>query len=174
MYPLSTYPSPAHQASESIADAMFFCGRSWMAEAWAKTKARVWTYRYNTPNPTSPYYEIPGDVQHAAENWVMFKGVNTGNNGTFEFMSLNSTLTAFSHELFDYWLSFVRSKDPNVHRTNGAPVWAPHTMDRARIVLEDGVEVNGTYVSGCFMETETVREKERCDFIWRMMEKGMN
>lgn len=36
--------------------------------------ATAWTYRYNQPNPTSG----SAMVSHAAENWMMFLGTNTG------------------------------------------------------------------------------------------------
>ena len=37
-------------------------------------QGKTFVYRYNTPNPTG------GDplVEHAAENWMMFLGTNTG------------------------------------------------------------------------------------------------
>ena len=40
----------------------------------SETPNKVYTYRYNTRNPSSdsPF------VEHAAENWMMFKGTNTG------------------------------------------------------------------------------------------------
>ena len=37
-------------------------------------KTKAFTYRYNQPNPTSG---SPA-VGHAAENWMMFLGTNTG------------------------------------------------------------------------------------------------
>lgn len=36
--------------------------------------AKTFTYRYNTANPTSG----SSVVEHAAENWMMFRGTNTG------------------------------------------------------------------------------------------------
>ena len=37
--------------------------------------AKSWTYRYNQRNPT---FNASFGVAHAAENWMMFKGTNTG------------------------------------------------------------------------------------------------
>lgn len=44
-----------------------------MADAYSST-TKAWLYRYNQPNPTwgSPL------VAHAAENWMMFLGANSG------------------------------------------------------------------------------------------------
>ena len=37
-------------------------------------KSKAWTYRYNQPNPTTG----SDVVGHAAENFMMFNGSNTG------------------------------------------------------------------------------------------------
>ena len=41
----------------------------------AKIDSKAWVYRYNQPNPTA---HEPGITEHAAENWMMFLGSNTG------------------------------------------------------------------------------------------------
>ena len=38
-------------------------------------RATSWAYRYNQRNPTNP---SALGVAHASENWMMFKGTNTG------------------------------------------------------------------------------------------------
>ena len=46
-----------------------------MGDAFAQQEpGKTFVYRYNTANPTT------GDplVEHAAENWMMFRGSNTG------------------------------------------------------------------------------------------------
>lgn len=47
--------------------------RTALGEAFAKA-VQTWTYRYNQPNPTNG----SDSVGHAAENWMMFLGTNTG------------------------------------------------------------------------------------------------
>lgn len=44
-----------------------------MGDAWSK-RTNTYVYRYNTANPTGG----SSLVEHAAENWMMFKGTNTG------------------------------------------------------------------------------------------------
>lgn len=44
-----------------------------MGDAWS-THTDTYVYRYNTPNPE----DASGLVEHAAEIWMMFKGVVTG------------------------------------------------------------------------------------------------
>ena len=50
-----------------------------MGEEFGKA-ATSWTYRYNQRNPT---LNASFGVAHAAENWMMFKGTNTGYVGFF-------------------------------------------------------------------------------------------
>ena len=45
-----------------------------MGEEFGKF-TRSWAYRYNQRNPT---FNASFGVAHAAENWMMFKGTNTG------------------------------------------------------------------------------------------------
>ena len=45
-----------------------------MGKEFGKT-ATSWAYRYNQRNPT---FNASFGVAHAAENWMMFKGTNTG------------------------------------------------------------------------------------------------
>ena len=45
-----------------------------MGGEFGKT-ATSWAYRYNQRNPTQ---NASFGVAHAAENWMMFKGTNTG------------------------------------------------------------------------------------------------
>ena len=44
-----------------------------MGDAWSN-KTTTFVYRYATPNPE----DASGLVEHAAEIWMMFKGVVTG------------------------------------------------------------------------------------------------
>lgn len=55
---------------------MFFCHqRPILGTAYSGAGLKSWAYRYNQPNPTS---SDTTTVAHAAENWMMFLGTNTG------------------------------------------------------------------------------------------------
>jgi hypothetical protein len=45
-----------------------------LVEAMTKAGKNSYAYRWDEPNPT----ENDSLAQHAAENWWMFRGVNTG------------------------------------------------------------------------------------------------
>jgi len=139
--------------------------------------ATSWTYRYNQRNPTS----AGTAVSHADENWMMFKGTNTGYcfamyrslpeyssisisfNGSTTFTQMTPTEDAFAAELIAYWLSFVRSGNPNQHRLSHSPVW-PLYKNKLRIVLQQSPGTTTT-VSGSFVEEASETDKSRCALV---------
>lgn len=67
--------------------------------------------------------------------------------------------SAFASELIAYWLSFVRTGNPNSFRLPLSPVWPPYREgDRFRNVLQQV----STYPGGSFLELEANPETERC------------
>ncbi|TDL19532.1 alpha/beta-hydrolase [Rickenella mellea] len=158
-YVESDFSSDQQRVRTATGEAMFRCGRETLGGAGRKfTKA--WTYRYNQPNPTNSQ---PGDTEHAAENWMMFLGSNTGTNGTGVRTGLNKVETAFSQELIAYWLSFVRVADPNSFKLARSPNW-PDFSTGQRIVLQEDPKSTTTN-SGIFSEADPPKEIARCAFI---------
>ena len=95
-------------------------------------------------------------------------------NGSTVFVPLTAVETAFSHELIAYWLSFVRSGDPNTFRLPQSPPWSAYTLPTQdiistnanlgrRIVLQQDPK-NTTTTSGSFIEDEPQDELLRCAF----------
>lgn len=74
--------------------------------------------------------------------------------------------TSFAQELIGYWLSFVRSGDPNTHKLTRSPIWSPYTTekDKIRIVLQQD-PLNTTSRSGSSLELEPTKEGQRCQFV---------
>ncbi|KIK03015.1 hypothetical protein K443DRAFT_95874 [Laccaria amethystina LaAM-08-1] len=134
--------------------------RTLMGESFAP-HSNVWTYRYNQPNPTFPGF----GVHHAAENWMMFRGTNTRLNGTTIFTPMSPISTAFAEELIAYWLSFVRSGNPNTYRLTRSPTWSRYAKaNRVRIVLqEDPAQIVSR--SGSVLEVEGEEEAGRCALV---------
>ncbi|KAJ3520368.1 hypothetical protein NMY22_g12789 [Coprinellus aureogranulatus] len=122
---------------------------------------KTWVYRYNQKNPTNP----SPSVTHAAENWMMFLGTNTGVNGTTTFSDMSPVETDFASELIAYWLSFVRKGNPNAHKLSRSPEWPSYrTTRRNRIVLQQVLE-GESKKSGSFLEVESKEETERCGVV---------
>ncbi|KAK7683818.1 hypothetical protein QCA50_013194 [Cerrena zonata] len=156
-YPLSAFSSADEQFRSATGDPLLRCAREIVAGEYSKV-TKAFTYRYNQRNPTgaSPL------VEHAAENWMMFLGTNTGFNGSTTFTQLTPEENAFAEELIAYWLSFVRSHDPNTFKLARSPVWQPFTNEKhPRIVLQQ----NTTTTSGSYTEVDYVPEIKRCAAI---------
>ncbi|KAE9401291.1 alpha/beta-hydrolase [Gymnopus androsaceus JB14] len=164
-YPLSEFDSTSQQLQVATGESSVICPREIMGGAFADL-TKAWTYRYNQPNPT----QGTSAVEHAAENWMMFNGINTGFNGSGVFTPMTPVEKAFAAELIGYWLSFVRSGNPNTFKLDRSPVWPEYFTTGAvndlkqRIVLQQDPD-NSTTVSGNFQEMEPVVESGRCAFV---------
>ncbi|KAF5371730.1 hypothetical protein D9758_003443 [Tetrapyrgos nigripes] len=169
-YPLEDFSSPSQQLQVATGESYLICARAAIGDAYAPV-TNVWSYRYNQPNPTG---NISLGTGHAAENWMMFEGINTGSNGTGTFTPMTPTETAFAEELIAYWLSFVRSHNPNSHKLHRSPYWEPYVPSRhRRLVLQQGP--NGTTnESGSFNEDEPKKEADRCAFVISKADKEQN
>ncbi|CAK5266614.1 unnamed protein product [Mycena citricolor] len=161
-YPLSDFASAALQFQAGTGEPELLCARHIIGTAASK-KNKAWTYRYNQANPTGN----PGltRVDHAAENWMMFQGSNTGTNGTGTFSAQTPVELAFTRELIAYWLSFVRSGNPNTHKLHTSPNWPQFSSaQKNRIVLQQN-RANDTTKTGSFLEVQSDEETERCQFV---------
>ncbi|KAI0342414.1 alpha/beta-hydrolase [Trametopsis cervina] len=156
-YPLSDFNSISEQVRTATGESELRCAAEIVGDAFSD-HAKTFTYRYNTANPTSG----SSVVEHAAENWMMFRGTNTGFNGTTMFSPMTPSEQAFAAELVAYWLSFVRSGDPNTFKSPRAPQWPAYDVETTkRIVLTEGT----VSTSGSSIEAIPSKEKERCAFI---------
>lgn len=84
-------------------------------------------------------------------------------NGTTVFTGLNAVETAFSEELIAYWLSFVRSGDPNTFKLARSPFWPKYNGGLRPVLQQD--PNNSTTHSGIFVEKEPADETKRCEFV---------
>ena len=76
---------------------------------------------------------------------------------------MTPTEDAFAAELIAYWLSFVRSGDPNQYRLPRSPEW-PMYKSTSRIVLQQGPG-STTTISGSFVEQVPETAKTRCALV---------
>ncbi|KLO17165.1 alpha/beta-hydrolase [Schizopora paradoxa] len=159
VYNRSQFSSDEEWIRTSNGEPNLRCGREKIGDAVLKFN-NAWTYRYNQPNPTQ---NEPGITEHAAENWMMFLGTNTGFNGSTVFTGLNAVETAFSEELIAYWLSFVRAENPNTFKLARSPEWPGFQTNQRTVLQED--PGNSTVKSGVFVETEFAGDASRCAFV---------
>ncbi|RPD61550.1 alpha/beta-hydrolase [Lentinus tigrinus ALCF2SS1-7] len=158
VYPASDFDSDAQRFQVATGESDVICGRHIIGLAAAR-KNKAFTYRYNQPvnNATSVY--------HSSENWMMFMGTSTGFNGTTTFEPQTDLDHAFAEELIAYWLSFVRTGDPNTFKLDRSPVWPEYTAKgQQRIALQEP-KTNDLTISGSNAEQEPALESSRCDFV---------
>ncbi|KAL0959392.1 hypothetical protein HGRIS_014641 [Hohenbuehelia grisea] len=160
-YPPSAFESERHRTRNVLGEFMFFCSRVFIGKGY---KNNSWTFRYNQQEPDSRWPQEPGQVGHASDNYMMFNGSRTFDNGEYHFSGLNTTQTAFAQEIIAYWLSFVRSGDPNKFKLPRSPVWKPFRHGNARLVLQQGPDEDLAQ-SGLLHERELKEERERCAFV---------
>ncbi|EPQ51909.1 alpha/beta-hydrolase [Gloeophyllum trabeum ATCC 11539] len=162
LYSASGYSSTDEQTRIATGEPSVRCARSIMGAALS-VRNNTWTYRYNQRNPTQAANDTA--VEHSAENWMMFQGTNLGFNGTSTFSPMTAVEQAFASELFAYWLSFVRSGNPNTYKLGRSPDWPQYSLtNRSRIVLQQDLH-NRTTASGSYTEVESVAESLRCAFV---------
>ncbi|PVF95497.1 alpha/beta-hydrolase [Serendipita vermifera] len=159
------------RVSAAIGEPLLRCGRETLVSVETKAGQPSYSYRFDEPNPTTRREGDEGRVHHSAENWWMHQGSNTGNNGTFALTPFTTaSQKSFAKELIAYWLSFVRSGDPNTYALPDSPKWP--VWDNAkylgrRMVLKQGETVElaegvERYVSGSKVEIVKGAEVTRC------------
>ena len=84
-------------------------------------------------------------------------------NGTTTFQPQSDLDRAFAEEMIAYWLSFVRSGDPNTFERSRSPEW-PDFSTSTRAVLQQDPR-NSTIRSGVYIEGEPTGDAERCAFV---------
>ena len=98
-------------------------------------------------------------------------------NGTATFTGMTPSEEAFAEELIAYWLSFVRTHDPNTFKLERSTEWPQFTSQAMnRIVLKrpTGADANSTTVSGNIVEKQDRAETERCEFVASIVHEQEN
>ncbi|KAK7037777.1 hypothetical protein VNI00_010738 [Paramarasmius palmivorus] len=180
-YPEDDFDSPDQRLRVITGENLLICAVVGQREILGKVFSEApksFAYRYNQPNPTTT--NTTAGTGHAAENWMMFLGSNTFTNGTNTFTPMTPVETAFAEELIAYWLSFVRSGDPNTYKLERSPEWprysvAPGSEDSSlqRIVLQQDPG-DTTTESGSFLEREPENQTHRCAVVASKSERQQN
>jgi hypothetical protein len=109
-----------------------------------------------------PIYSLVARVLRSIQNNVPH---SNSFNGSATFSPMTPVEVAFSEELIPYWLSFVRSGDPDTHQLARSLTWSPYlTHNKSRIVFQQDPQ-NTTTHSGCYDEYKPQEENQRCQFI---------
>ncbi|PLB49882.1 alpha/beta-hydrolase [Aspergillus steynii IBT 23096] len=147
-------------ASAAYGDATFTCPGNHIASTIAKhvSPQEIWNYRVNIQDLGNLAQGI--GVPHTMENPAIF-GPGSIGGGPSSFDTYNSAIVPV---IMGYWLSFVRSLDPNPHRYIDAPrwhSWGSGAGQRMRL------ETNDTA-----MERVPRESKKKCEF-WHHLAPAM-
>lgn len=160
-YPL-TSPVPLHaayfpSASAAYGDSTFTCPgniiSSYISSHFSSSK--VWNYRYNVQD--ARLIAIGLGVPHTFESPAIFGVGNAGDGYGVENSYLGDN-EAIVPVMMNYWISFVRSLDPNVYKYAEAPAWDSWGGEAGRRLM---LETNRTK-----MEAVPEEQIEKCEF-WR-------
>ena len=120
-------PLPQHDiyfpsASAAYGDLTFTCPGNEIASSLARyyDPQKVWNYRYNVRDPETIAKGL--GVHHDQEWWSIFGPVQ---RPEMEPASDNTTNAIMVPITKHYWMSFVRSLNPNTFKVPMAPQWQP-------------------------------------------------
>lgn len=163
-YPKAS-PLPKHKpyfpsAAKAYGESTFTCPGNLMSASMAKwfSTGKVWNYRFNVRDPT----EIAAGrgVPHIFDLPAIF-GVGSTNEPAQSYATTNSGIIPIT---MNYYISFIKSLDPNTLRNENAPEWQPWgngTGQRLKL------QTNATE-----MEPVPKDQVERCS-MWKMLAADM-
>ncbi|KAF4951062.1 hypothetical protein FSARC_13008 [Fusarium sarcochroum] len=137
-------------ASRAYGEATFICPTNNMLNAFADhaDPKTLWSYRYNVQ--IESFIKDGTGVPHVSNGPAVFGPDMTAALAGPSYRTYNAPMVPIVQ---NYWISFVRSLDPNTHRDEDAPRWENWGDDQRRLVFELG---NNT------MESVDKGEQERC------------
>lgn len=140
---ITTHGAYFPSISQLLADFVFLCPAYNMLESWAKydSPSRAWNYRYAVLDELAT--EAGLGTPHTFETEAIF---GPGNAVSIEgdFNGAGESYSTYNAPIVPvvqgYWISFVKSLNPNPYRASSAPVWRPFGSgigDRIRIKTND-------------------------------------
>ncbi|KAJ5600753.1 hypothetical protein N7450_001820 [Penicillium hetheringtonii] len=123
VYPLMD-PLPKHaayfpSAAAAYGESTFTCPGNMMTAAMSKhyNSNKVWNYRFNVQDKTQ--IEAGKGVPHVLDLVAIF-GLQQTNTPSLSFANTNKKIVPIT---MDYYLSFIKTLDPNTLRNKDAPEW---------------------------------------------------
>ncbi|KAI0895023.1 alpha/beta-hydrolase [Annulohypoxylon nitens] len=167
----SWFPSTAAAYGENT----FICPANYILASYTRppippfnagvNSSRVWGYRYDVTDPTNTAKGV--GVPHIWESWAVYgpdalNGVG-GGPASYYYPGVSAGVVKPAQ---DYWISFVKTLDPNTERAVGSPVWeAWGASDEKNSTNNDGQRLLFQN-EGFTMEPVSADLAGRCDF-WR-------
>ncbi|KAJ7627439.1 carboxylesterase estA [Roridomyces roridus] len=155
LYPLLA-PLPNHapffpSAAAAYGEATFTCPSNFIGAKLSAVKQPVWSYRFSVVQANNQAAGL--GVPHTSEVPAIFGPAFVPGGTSTTFATTNAPIVPI---MSNYFISFVRSLNPNTHRLDGTPEWVEFDSGgerRLQFVLND------THV-----ESVPADESERCAF----------
>jgi carboxylesterase type B len=133
----------------------YICPGIFFSQAQAEQKIPNWNYRWNAQDPIAQ--AIGNGVTHTIEVNAVW-GANYTNGGAPASYYPGMLNGEISEVIQGYWVSFIRSFDPNTYRLEGAPEWEEWTV-------EEGYRRLLFQTDGAGMEDVDGGQRERCEWF---------
>ncbi|KAF5665927.1 lipase 2 [Fusarium heterosporum] len=137
-------------ASRAYGEATFICPTNNILNAFAQhaDPETLWSYRYNVQ--ITDFVDNGLGVPHVSNAPAVFGPDMTAARAGPTYRTYNAPMVPIVQK---YWISFVRSFDPNTHRDKDAPEWDNWGDGQNRLVFE---------LNNNTMETVDEGQRERC------------
>ncbi|KFY15435.1 hypothetical protein V491_05684 [Pseudogymnoascus sp. VKM F-3775] len=161
LYPLGT-SFPHHgpwftPAEMAYGESTFICPGIQITKSLALylSNNKAWNYRYNVHDDA--FIEAGRGVPHVSEIPAIFGPGNSGACNGCSYETYNSAIVPI---VMNYWISFIRSLNPNTHKDSTAPEWQPWgSRGGQRLKIE--LDATG-------MEAVPKDQLERC-LVWKSL-----
>lgn len=159
--PNLTFPNSGpywRQASNVYGEMRYQCPGLYLSSAFSSRNLSAYNYIYNVSDPTQIANGL--GVPHTAEVNAIFGPGNVG-SGSVPDSYLPGGLNADIVPVIQaYWVSFVKSFDPNTYRLRGSAVWEKWTAQSMNRFLFN------TPVNSSMTEPVDAGLKKRCDYLY--------
>jgi cholinesterase len=141
------------QTGTAYGEIRYMCPSLFCASAMARYEgARGWNYRYNVQ--VSSLMERGYGVPHIAEQNAIWGPHYTHGLGWASYLAENKAIIPVVQA---YWLSFVRTYNPNTFRLPGSPEWEEWSPSKQRRLV---IQTNKTR-----MEVVDSEQRKRCEYL---------
>ncbi|KAI0842892.1 alpha/beta-hydrolase [Hypoxylon sp. FL0890] len=152
-------------AASAYGEATFICPATHILSSYVShlNTSKAWGYRYNVYDEINAAQGL--GVPHIFEAWAVY-GPNSPNGIGGAPASYYSYASGVVHPVMDYWISFVRTLNPNTLRTPGTPAWESWGTGEGgrRLLMEAGS--SNTETGNFTMEAVPAEQSARCEF-WK-------
>ncbi|THZ87924.1 carboxylesterase family protein, partial [Aureobasidium pullulans] len=168
LYPLMS-PLPRHavyfpSASAATGESTFICPGLLMSESLSRGQLnKVWNYRFDvsTVEQTAAGLGVPHTFDTPAIFGPYYRGPAVAASLSVQpFTTYDAPIVPIE---MNYYISFVRTLNPNTFKAKDAPIWEPFEGKNGQQRLL--FEINGTT-----MEAVPKAQQERCDFWYSLAE----